>query len=404
MSYSIEYLITIESKGGFCNSIDTFNNLLKSYAEIKIKDGKIIFKKIEITYVVNTNEITNQNQRYFHVFLTIQALKDEAVFLELLKMFREIIFKASGKINILWDDISAYYSGKCYPLIHETENLLRMLISKFMLINLGMEWSTQTVPSEIQKSIKNKRSQSGVTDILHDVDFIQLSDFLFKPYQTKGLSSLYGLLAQIKTESHFDNKALLEYIPKSNWERYFSGFVDCDDGYLLKRWEKLYELRCLIAHNTVISKKDYQDVQLLCSEVKKKLSVAIKDLDKVVIPEGDIDVVHENVASNLNELNGQFLEKWKTLRFELLSLLKVTKKLTPEELKLPSTESSIVKMIGKYELLDSKIIHKINELRNFRHQVVHEQNHKISEKQLESKIQELSSLCVQVKSNVAIQT
>ncbi|MFA7380620.1 MAG: hypothetical protein WC150_09175 [Bacteroidia bacterium] len=266
-----------------------------------------------------------------------------------------------------------------------------------MLINLGMEWSSQTVPSEVQKSIKNKRSQSGITDILHDVDFIQLSDFLFKKYQTKSLASLFSLIETIKTDSDFDNKILLEYIPKSNWERYFSDLVDCDDTYLLKRWEKLYELRCLIAHNTVISNRDFTEIKSLCKEIDDKLIEAINDLDKVVIPESDIEVLHENVASNLNELNGAFLEEWKTLHSNILNLV-IDLELTEEELKMKITISSLMKLVEKYKLLEQKQIHKINELRHVRHQVVHETTKKLTEKQLEEKTNELKMLSLEIKS------
>lgn len=397
MNFSIEYLVTIETKGGFCDSVETFNNLLKAYSEIKLREGRILFKEIEIIYVVKTDEVKNQNQRYFHTSFTLTDIKKEDAFLELLKMFRDIVYKANGKINVLWDDLSVYYSQKSYPLIHKTENLLRKLISKFMLSNLGMEWSAQTLPAEVVKSIKNKRSQLGVTDILHDVDFIQLADFLFKPYQTKGLSSLYSSIAKIESDSKFDPKSLLEYIPKSNWQRYFSSIVNCDDGYLAKRWEKLYELRCLIAHNTVIAKKEFLEVQTLCKEIDEKLIEAINDIDKVIIPEGDIEVLHENVASNLNKLSGEFLEAWKSLNTELINKFISNQKFTEEELKMKATISSIMKLVDKYKFLDTKIVHQINELRHIRHQVVHETNQKLSDQELENKTKEVKQIIDVIK-------
>jgi len=404
MDFSIEYLVTIESKGGFCDSIDTFNNLLKSYSEIKIKNGKILFKGTEIIYVIKTDEIKSQKQRYFHVNLTISDLKDELVFLDLLRMFRDIVYKAKGKISVLWDDFSAYYSLQSYPLIHRTENLLRKLISKFMLSNLGLDWSSQTVPTEVEKSIKNKRSQLGITDILHDVDFIQLSDFLFKPYQTKGLASLYGLIEKIGIETDFDPNVLTEYIPKSNWQRYFSVIVDCNDGYLVKRWEKLYELRCLIAHNTVISKNEFLEIQLLCKELDEKFIEALNDLEKVVIPESDIEILHENVASNRSEFNGEFLEAWKTLNTQLSEKFILSQELTKEELKMKLTISSLMKLIEKYNFLEPKTIHKINELRNIRHQVVHDTSNNLTEKQLELKTKELKQLCNEIMTMTITET
>lgn len=397
MKFSIEYLITIKTKGGFCDSVETFNNLLKAYSEIQLHEERIIFKDIDIVYVVKTDEIKNQNQRYFHASFTLTEIKNEDIFLELLKMFRDIVFKANGKINVLWDDLSVYYSQKCYPIIHKSENLLRKVISKFMLINLGMEWSIQTLPEEVAKSIKNKRSQQGVTDILHDVDFIQLADFLFKPYETKGLASLYSTIKKIESDTSFDSKILLEYIPRSNWQRYFSSIVNCNDSYLAKRWEKLYELRCLIAHNTIISKKEFSEIQTLSSEVNEKLIEALNNIAKVIIPEGDIEILHENIASNLNKFVGEFLEAWKSLNTELINKFLLSQNFTDEELEMRVTISSIMKLIEKHKFLDPKIINQIDGLRMLRNQVVHDTVEKLNDQELLNKTKEIKYIIETIK-------
>ena len=396
MSYKIEYLITIESKGGFCDSVATFNNLLKSFSEININDGNIKFKNIEFLYEINSKEIPNQNQRYFHASLTLKELKHEKTFLELLKIFRDIIYKANAKISILLDELSIYYSSKAYPLIHITENSLRKLISKFMLINLGMEWSLQTVPSEVQKSIKTKRSKSGITDILHDVDFIQLSDFLFKKYQTKSSDSLFNLIKSIKTDENFDNNQLLEYLPRSNWERYFVDLVDCDDLYLSKRWNRLYELRCLVAHNTVISNSEFEEIEKLCKEINDKITDAINGLDKVYIPESDIELLHENVATNLNELYGKFINEWKNLQFIIMKLV-VNQNLTDEELDLRLTNTNILQLAEKHNIIDNNSLKKIFELRELRNLIVHENSIEIDPKYVEHKTHELIELLNDLK-------
>ena len=60
---------------------------------------------------------------------------------------------------------------------------------------------------------------------------------------------------------------LLQYVPKSNWDRYFSNIVECEGEYILKRWNTLYELRCKIAHNKIVIKKDYERITCLIKEV-----------------------------------------------------------------------------------------------------------------------------------------
>lgn len=78
---------------------------------------------------------------------------------------------------ILWDDISLYYSQQAYPIIYEIENLMRQLITKFMLINAGLRWEKERTPEDVRKSINDKNKEPTV---LYNVDYIQLSNFLFK--------------------------------------------------------------------------------------------------------------------------------------------------------------------------------------------------------------------------------
>lgn len=67
----VEYLIVVEKKGSICNSIETFNNLVKSNNDLDIKDENIIYKKsVEAGYQVVTDEIEDKKQRYFHITLT----------------------------------------------------------------------------------------------------------------------------------------------------------------------------------------------------------------------------------------------------------------------------------------------------------------------------------------------
>lgn len=70
-----------------------------------------------------------------------------------------------------------YYSQQAYPIIYEIENLMRQLITKFMLINAGLRWEKERTPEDVRKSINDKNKEPTV---LYNVDYIQLSNFLFK--------------------------------------------------------------------------------------------------------------------------------------------------------------------------------------------------------------------------------
>ena len=58
---------------------------------------------------------------------------------------------------------------------------MRKLISKFMAISIGYDWSDVSTPKEVLESVRTPAKQEKA-NLLHEVDFIQLSNFLFKQY------------------------------------------------------------------------------------------------------------------------------------------------------------------------------------------------------------------------------
>ena len=81
--------------------------------------------------------------------------------------------------------------------------------------------------------------------LLYRLDFIELSDFLFKEYPLK--SDLSELKKYIKEKRDIPFSLAENFVPKSNWDRYFKDIVSVEGAHLKKQWEKLYELRCKIA-------------------------------------------------------------------------------------------------------------------------------------------------------------
>ena len=122
--------------------------------------------------------------------------------------------------------------------------------------------------------------------MLDTVDFINLTDFLLKPYSKTDPPELHS---RIEKASNIDDlKDLKQHIPESNWTRYFSDLVDCEDGYLQKRWKQLYDLRCKVAHNSIIDKSDLVNIKILVSDLEVKLQDGIKKLPQLKVPETQV--------------------------------------------------------------------------------------------------------------------
>ncbi|HFK1717449.1 TPA: hypothetical protein ACGXP1_005222 [Bacillus cereus] len=306
----VEYLITVKASSDFCADIKGFNSLLESNRNINIIDGsKVFYKDIEVKYEVHTDHLEKENQRFFYTkfqFGDIKKLKD---FEDLLSNIKEIIYKTGNAPQILWDDISFYYSKEAYPLIFEVENLMRKLITKFMLTNVGMAWTKENIPTEVKDSVKGPKNETP--DFLYKTDFIQLEKFLFKKYSPKPIEKLFENIKNAKNEGDLKLDELRLFVPNSNWEKYFSNLVDCEGEYLSKRWERLYDLRNKVAHNRGLIRKDYEEIVTFSKDIKEKLYKAIESLDKINLTKSQKEEIAES-TSDIGTL-GEFLTNYELL-------------------------------------------------------------------------------------------
>jgi hypothetical protein len=167
-----------------------------------------------------------------------------------------------------------------------------------MLITVGAEWVDQASPAEI-KAIISKAKRKDL-NALHNIDFKDLADFLLKPYSSVSGEELHK---KIKEATSYDDVAQIKKMePESNWSRYFSSLVNCNDSFLQKRWMELYDLRCQIAHNALVSKSDFTRISELTAELKEKLTEAINKLPQVQVPSEEVALVSENAAASASAL------------------------------------------------------------------------------------------------------
>lgn len=364
-----EYIVVVKKSSPFCNSVKTFNSLLAANADIEVKASKLIHKGVEVDYDIRQSELDDKDLRFFHLKFSCPQINKIDEFDELLKTVRTIAYKTDVQVKILWDDIAFHYSIKSYPLVNEIENLMRRLIIQFMLTTVGVDWDKEALPKDLKDTIKKKKNgDNAITSILHETDFIQLADCLFKPYFTKEADLLYKQLEKANAVSDLKLDELKEFIPKSNWSRYFSALVDCDDGFLNKRWTELYDLRCLVAHNNLLRKSDYERITTLIHEIKPKLQKAIDNLDKVTVPEQEKENLAENVVVNISSLYGEFIVWWRVVESELERLLIPV---LPETQKRRFPPTMMIGQLVSNKIIDVELAEQIKSLSRLRNSVVH---------------------------------
>ncbi|MCY8374043.1 HEPN domain-containing protein [Bacillus inaquosorum] len=354
-SLKVEYLVFIDTGNAFCSDADAFNNLLKSNSEIRIDNDNMLFRDLTLDYKVQMQNSNQESKKFFHITLQCNDIQKMDTFDELLRLVRDILYKVCKRDQLqrLWDDVSYYYSCKAYPLINELENLMRKLITKFMLTNVGLAWAKHSTPKEVKDSVKGSKIDGSI-DYLYNIDFIQLTDYLFKTYSPHPNIDLFDKLKEAKQISELELDDLKSYIPKSNWERYFSGLVQCEASYLEKKWKKLYELRNKVAHNNFVNKSDYEEISKNCTEVKQILESAIGILDQVHIPEEDKDVVADNVGSNV-VIKRKFVTILDQIRTKVNKLIFLTNE------NINNTVSNIDDLV-KYNILRENEVQQVKDL------------------------------------------
>lgn len=218
-----------------------------------------------------------------------------------------------------------------------------------------------------------------------------MSTFLFDEYRTLDIKALNEKIRLL--EGKGDEVSLSEFkgfLPKSNWERYFREHVDCESSYLEVRWERLYKLRCKIAHNNFFTKDDFDQVMTLVQEVKPKIEDAIKNLDKVEVPEEERDELAEVVASKTSAFYGEYIQKWKYVEKALFELVKAT---SPEvDVRRHRPIMMQLKDLINKGLIDKAIYHELREANHIRNMIVHESDRHLSNDELLYRIKNLDKI------------
>lgn len=312
--YTVEYLCTLSSKDDFCTTISGFKSLLESFEKLKIEGNKILWGEKEFHIEIYDGSVLNSAEKYFHIKLKNDNSDNKIHFLELLKVIRTILSKVNNSQppEILWDDISSEYAINSYPIIHELENLMRKLITKFMITKVGLTWTTESIPREVSDSLKLKKTNRK-QNYIYETDFIQLSNFLFKDYATTNIDNFIEKIKKAEKAEDLDINELKKIIPVSNWERYFNPILTCTSDELVSKWDKLYKLRCKVAHNDFMDESDFNDLLRYSKSVREIIENAINNLDKVNVKEEDKEDLAESAVINLNKIYGDFILKWKKL-------------------------------------------------------------------------------------------
>jgi hypothetical protein len=307
MTLIVEYLIIIKQADDFCKNEDSFINFLS--VDTTLKPGKKLSIKtiidlssnLEVQYDIVCEEIHSKGERIFNLKMLCREVEKIKDFTALTRKIKKIALKINPdktQIHTIQDDIGSHYSIKAYPIIHNIENTLRKLISKFMIINVGMDWFKEALHDDISKDLEKKKKTEIFNDYLQNLDFIDLSNVLFKPFRSLSSYDFDKILKEARTKEEIEFDTLKKFVPKSNWERYFSQIVQIDGLVLQEKWTKLYDIRNDVAHNRYLTKARYDELNIIIDSIKPIFDKALENLDKIKLSLIDIDLIAELLNKN----------------------------------------------------------------------------------------------------------
>ncbi|AZU62564.1 HEPN domain-containing protein [Neobacillus mesonae] len=316
----IEYLLLTKKSSSFCSNIESLKNFLKADTSIGFDENNhILFLGMDLHPIlvaelnIKSGEISSKDERYFYLKIKCseqEKIDEFAEFAEKIKMNLKKIDSETAKVNTLWNDVGRFYAKKAYPLINEVENLMRKLISQFMLINVGMDWASIAIHEDIKDKMNRKKElYEPLIDDLHKSDFIHLSDVLFQKYRTLSIEELNRKLSSAEKNSKLDFNEIVGFIPKSNWERYFSAKVDFKEETLKTKWSLLYELRNKVAHNTFLTKSDFDKITGLVRDLKRVINSSISKLQDIHLKEEEKEKLISSYSPSSMNLKANKAEK-----------------------------------------------------------------------------------------------
>ncbi|MGE5922973.1 hypothetical protein ACQJ1L_11030 [Klebsiella quasipneumoniae subsp. similipneumoniae] len=283
----VEMLLIVNKDTSFGRSPSAYKKIIEASEEVIFSPKELKFKEQSFKYDISEY---GSNKETISVRLTLNDVSEDNLitFSRLTRLFKKISSESNlGSTQIIWDDISKYYSIQAYPLIHEIENLMRKLITKFMIHNVGLSWTKDSVPKEFSEALKKseKNTEYNEHNLMYQVDFIELSDFIFKSYREIEITDLIRKLTPLDFKDINADifSELKKIVPRTNWEKFFESNIEANADTIIKNWSILYRLRCKVAHNRDFTKQDLDEVIRLTNTLSPILKKAIEKTETLTI-------------------------------------------------------------------------------------------------------------------------
>ncbi len=213
---------------------------------------------------------------------------------------------------VSYDAISEYYCNKIYPKLNELERNLRKLLFNTYIVNFRSDYYSATTSKKLQdeiigrvgkiqseevekfKKAYNVRNKKEAIEIerlqmfFYSLELGDIKNLLFTKAWTeadennkKEFLSTHSDLSSLTDEEL--REAFEEYVPKSDWNRFFASKIDIED--IEKVLSSIRKYRNCIAHNKFLNKSDYIECRSLMNRLNAAVLKAIEITEEKDFPE-----------------------------------------------------------------------------------------------------------------------
>lgn len=238
---------------------------------------------------------------------------------------------------ISYDAVSEYYCNKIYPKLNTLERNLRKLLFNIYIVNFGRDYYKATVGEELQGKIKgviNTDSNQGGKDqikaeyktntkkeaeeierlqrFFYSFEYNDIQKLLFTPSWTSAdeaeKAKFLGEHADLSKLTDEELRvAFSKYVPRSDWERFFSNKINISDIRDLIEQIRLYRNR--VAHFKFFYKAEYDE----CNKLVNRLNSAIVKAIKITEDKDFADKNAETLSEALKDVLAGFASFTKSL-------------------------------------------------------------------------------------------
>lgn len=229
----------------------------------------IVYEVIDVTYLDVVVEGKSRSQNIKCLECIHETLQNSGI-------------RSDYIIITSYDAVSEYYCNKIYPKLNELERNLRRLLYNIYSVNFGRDLYRATISSDVQNKAKNLIRAKGkgkesinLQEFFYSLEFSDIQSILFTPNWTEyDIRKREKFLSEHEDLSKLTDQELREafsnYLPKSDWERFFSEKISDID--VQSSIEEIRKFRNSVAHCKFFYKDSYS-----------KCNVAVKQLNKAIL-------------------------------------------------------------------------------------------------------------------------